>query len=241
MLDVLLFAALPYTALFMFLVVTIVRYRRDHYTFSTLSSQFMESKRLFWGSVPFHLGLAVLFFGHLIAFAFPRHLTMWNSVPVRLFILESTALAAALLTLFGLSVLVVRRIRSARLRANTSTMDIVVYTVLLIEISTGIWVALTLRWGSAWFTHTAAPYLWSIVTFSPEIQQVAELPVAAQAHIVGAWVLVALFGFTRLVHALVAPVPYLWRPVQMVIWNWERRRNAAYQRGVDRKGPGHGN
>jgi nitrate reductase gamma subunit len=149
MLDILLFAALPYTALVVFLVVTIVRYRRDPYTFSTLSSQFMESNRLFWGSVPFHLGLGVLFFGHLIAFAFPRHLTMWNSVPIRLFILESTALAAALLTLFGLIVLIMRRTTSARIRANTSRMDIVVYVALLFQIGSGLWVALTLRWGSA--------------------------------------------------------------------------------------------
>ncbi len=240
MLDLLLFAAFPYTALVIFLVVTIVRYRRDPYSFSTLSSQFMETRVLFWGSVPFHLGLAVLFFGHLIAFAFPRHLTMWNAVPVRLFILESTALAAGLLTLFGLGALIMRRIRSARLRANTSIMDIVVYAVLLIQISTGLWVALTLRWGSAWFTHTAAPYLWSIVALSPDIQRVTELPLAAKAHIVGAWVLVALFGFTRLVHALVAPFPYLWRPVQIVIWNWDRSRNGASQRGGRRRKSGHG-
>ena len=240
MLDLLLFAAFPYTALVIFLVVTIVRYRRDPYSFSTLSSQFMETRNLFWGSVPFHLGLAVLFFGHLIAFAFPRHLTMWNAVPVRLFILESTALAAGLLTLFGLGALIMRRIRSARLRANTSIMDIVVYAALLFEIGTGLWVALTLRWGSAWFTHTAAPYLWSIVALSPDIQRVTELPLAAKAHIVGAWVLVALFGFTRLVHALVAPFPYLWRPVQIVIWNWDRYRNGASQRGGRRRKSGHG-
>ncbi len=240
MLDVLLFGALPYAALAVFLVVTIVRYRRDPYTFSTLSSQFLETKRLFWGSVPFHIGLAVLFFGHLLAFAFPRHLTMWNAVPVRLFVLESTAFAAALLALFGLCVLIWRRLGSARLKANTSVMDIVVYAALLFEIGTGIWVAVTLRWGSAWFTHTAAPYLWSVVTFSPDIQRVAELPLAVKVHIVGAWVLIALFGFTRLVHALVAPLPYLWRPVQVVIWNWERRRNQAFQRGGKRRSAKHG-
>ncbi len=232
MLDTLLFGALPYVAMTVFLLVTIIRYRRDPYTFSTLSSQFMESRKLFWGSVPFHAGLGVLFFGHLFAFLFPRHLTMWNAVPVRLFILESSALAAGLLAAFGLCALIVRRVSSTRLQANTSVMDMVVYAMLLIQIGTGLWVALTLRWGSAWFTHTAAPYLWSIFEFNPDIQRIAELPLAAQLHVIGAWVLIGLFGFTRLVHALVAPVPYLWRPVQLVIWNWQRRRDEAYTKRV---------
>ncbi len=226
--DILLFGALPYVAMTVFLVVTILRYRKAPYTFSTLSSQFLETKTLFWGSVPFHIGLAILFFGHLVAFAFPRHLTLWNSMPVRLFILESTALAAGLLTVFGLCVLIIRRLKSRRIQVNTSVMDVVVYAALLFQIMTGLWVALTLRWGSAWFTHTATPYLWSIFRGAPEIERVVNLPIAAQVHIIGAWVLIGLFGFTRLVHALVAPFPYLWRPVQVVIWNWQRHRNQTY-------------
>ena len=87
--------------------------------------------------------------------------------------------------------------------------------------------ALFLRWGSAWYTHTAVPYLWSVLTFSPEIQRVAELPLFAKLHIGGAWLLIALFPFTRLVHALVAPIPYLWRPVQLVIWNRARGRQVS--------------
>ena len=72
MLDLLVFGALPYVALILFLLVSIQRYRRDPFTFSSLSSQFLESRRLFWGSVPFHVGILTLFFGHLIGFLFPR-------------------------------------------------------------------------------------------------------------------------------------------------------------------------
>ncbi len=225
MVDILLFGALPYVALVMFLVVSIQRYRTNPFTFSSLSSQFLETKRLFWGSVPFHLGILLLFFGHLIGFLFPRHVTMWNGTPTRLFILEATAFAAACLALIGLFGLITRRASSSRLRVNTTTMDIVVYLLLLFQIGTGMWVALTLKWGSAWYTHTAVPYLWSIFEFSPEIGRVAELPLAARLHIIGAWVLIGAFSFTRLVHALVAPVPYLWRPTQLVIWN-RKKKNA---------------
>lgn len=227
MFDLLFFGALPYVAFVLFLVVSITRYRRRPFTFSSLSSQFLESRRLFWGSVPFHVGVLTLFFGHLTGFLVPRHVTGWNQDPLRLFILEATALAAALLMLVGLAGLLWRRGAASRLRQNTSVADLIVYALLLFQTVTGLWVALGLRWGSAWYTHTMVPYVWSIFEFTPDVQRVAELPLLAKLHVAGAWLLIAVFPFTRLVHALVAPVPYLWRPVQVVIWNRARRRSAA--------------
>jgi len=222
MLNVLLFAALPYVAMVLFLGVSIRRYRRDPFTFSSLSSQFLESRRLFWGSVPFHVGILTLFFGHLLGFLFPRELTLWNRVPVRLFVFEASGLVAALLALVGLVGLILRRASAARLRVNTSPTDLLVYALLLFEVVTGLWVATSLRWGSAWYTQAVVPYLRSIFLLQPDVQRMVELPLAARLHVVGAFVLFAAFSFTRLVHALVAPVPYLWRPLQVVIWN--RRR-----------------
>jgi len=222
MLDVLLFGALPYIAIILFLLVSIQRYRRDPFTFSSLSSQFLESRRLFWGSVPFHVGILTLFFGHLIGFLVPRQVMLWNRVPARLFIIETAAFVAAILSLVGLVGLIGRRFSSARLRVNTSIADIVVYALLLFQIVTGMWIALYIRWGTAWYTQTAVPYLWSVIRFQPDIQRVAELDLMARLHIVGAFLVFAVFSFTRLVHALVAPVPYLWRPLQLVIWNRAR-------------------
>ncbi len=219
MLDLLLFAVLPYLAIVLFLFVSIQRYRHDPFTFSSLSSQFLESRKLFWGSVPFHVGIMTLFLGHLIGFMFPRQVMIWNSVPLRLFILEVTALAAAVLCLVGIVGLIVRRFTTSRLRHHTSATDIAVYVLLLFQIVTGMWVALGLRWGSAWYTQTLVPYLWSLARLQPDIQRVVELGLLARLHVIGAFVLIAAFSFTRLVHALVAPVPYLWRPLQLVIWN----------------------
>ncbi len=226
MLDLFLFAALPYIAIVLFVGVSIQRYRHHPFSFSSLSSQFLETKRLFWGSVPFHLGIVTLFFGHLCGFLFPRHVMIWNRMPMRLFFLETTAMIAALLCLVGLFGLIYRRATSDRLRANTSPTDLFVYAILIFQVGTGLWVALTLRWGSSWYVQTAAPYIWSIFKFDPQIQYVAALPLAAKLHITGAWVLFAAFSFTRLVHVLVTPVPYLWRPLQLVIWN--RNRHANY-------------
>jgi len=223
MIDVLLFAALPYVALVLLVLVSIARYRSSAYTISSLSSQFLETKSLFWGSVPFHLGILWLFVGHLVGFLFPREVMAWNGQPVRLLVLESTALVGGLATLWGLVFLIVRRFTTPRLKPVTSALDYVLYGVLLFQVVTGLWVALGYRWGSAWYVQVAVPYLRSLFVLQPEIKYVVDLPLVVRLHVLGAVTLFLLFAFTRLMHILVAPIPYLWRRAQVVVWHKDRR------------------
>lgn len=227
MLDVLLFGALPYVAMVLFLVVSVRRYRYEPFSFSSLSSQFLESRRLFWGSVPFHVGILVVFFGHLTGVLFPRELVLWNRVPVRLLVFEVTGLAFALLALVGLCGLLWRRLTTARLRVNTSPADLLVHAMLFFQVLTGLDIALRLRWGSTWFAEALAPYLRSIFLFQPDVARMAEMPLSVKLHVVGAFFFFAAFSYTRLVHILVAPVPYLWRPLQVAIWNRARPQGPA--------------
>jgi nitrate reductase gamma subunit len=90
--------------------------------------------------------------------------------------------------------------------------------LLLLQIASGIGVALAHPWGSSWFAAVAAPYLWSLVKLSPEIGYVAAMPPMVKFHIVNAYLLIGFFPFTRLVHVLVVPNPYLWRKPQVVRW-----------------------
>ncbi|MDH5597957.1 MAG: respiratory nitrate reductase subunit gamma, partial [Cyclobacteriaceae bacterium] len=92
------FGILPYLATVLFLVGTIMRYRESGFKVSSLSSQFLEGRTLFWGTQPFHWGILVLFFGHLIAFLFPDTIIAWNQLTIRLLILEASAFAFGLLT-----------------------------------------------------------------------------------------------------------------------------------------------
>lgn len=222
MLDTLLFGALPYVAIVLFLVVSIQRYRRNPFSFSSLSSQFLEARRLFWGSVPFHVGILTVFFGHLAGFLFPRELVLWNRVPVRLLVFEVTGFSFALLTLVGLIGLVARRVSSPRLRVNTSHADLLVYAMLLFQVLTGLDIALRLRWGSTWYAEALVPYLRSVFLLQPDVARMAEMTLPVKLHVAGAFVFFAAFSFTRLVHVLVAPVPYLWRPLQVAVWNRPR-------------------
>ena len=223
MTDYILFVALPYAALIVFLIGSIYRYTQKGFKVSSLSSQFLEGKKLFWGSQSFHWGILVLFFGHLIAFLFPRAILAWNGQPIRLIILEVTAFIFALSALLGLCLFVYRRLTVKRVQMVTNGMDIVVYLVLFVQIVSGILVATQVRWGSQWFSSVLTPYLRSLFTGSPEIDSVAAMPWQIQLHIASAFIIIGLIPFTRFVHFLVAPIDYIWRRYQVVIWNWNRK------------------
>ncbi len=217
-LDTVLFAVFPYVAFFTFFLVRIQRYRQRTFTYSSLSSQFLENQKHFWGLVPLHYGLLFVLAGHIVAFLFPRELLMFNSVPVRVYILEVTALVFGILTIVGLIAALSRRISESKVRRVTAQSDWVVYLLLIIQTVSGLAVAIWHPWGSSWFAATLTPYLWSLLKMSPEIAPIAMMPWIVKVHIVNAFVLIGFFPFTRLVHVLVAPNPYLWRKPQVVRW-----------------------
>ncbi len=222
MLEFFFFVIFPYLAAVVAVVGLLWRYLTNQFSFSSISSQFLENRQLFWGSGPWHFGIIFILIGHLIGVFFPAGIKAFNSVPVRLYILEGTALALGLLLAWGLSVLIWRRISNPRVRKMTSTMDVALIVVLAIQVVSGIAVALSLRWGSSWFVQTASPYLRSLATLSPNLDYIAPLSLLVKIHAANSMVLLALWPFTRMVHMLSIPVAYFWRPYQVVIWNFRR-------------------
>jgi Nitrate reductase gamma subunit len=103
-------------------------------------------------------------------------------------------------------------------------MDIILEILLLAQVFLGLWVAYGFRWGSSWLAIVLTPYLYSIFNLNPQVDAVIMLPVIVQLHIIGAFLIVMIIPFTRLVHFLVFPLSYLWRPYQKVIWNWDRKK-----------------
>ena len=222
-LNTFLFVAFPYMAVIVFVVGVAYRYRQKGFTVSSLSSQFLEGRKLFWGTIPFHIGILVVFFGHLTAFLLPRATLAWNSIPVRLIVLEVTAFTFGLSVLVGLAALMVRRFTNPRIRAVTTKTDIAIELLLLAQVVLGCWIALGFRWGASWFAADLSPYLWSLVKLAPETEPVFALPWVIKLHIVGAFAILFMVPFSRLVHFVVAPLNYIVRPYQQVMWNWDRK------------------
>lgn len=214
-----LFIVLPYLAVALAVVVSLYRYLNNRFSYSSLSSQFLESSRLFWGSLSWHYGILLILLAHLLAVLFPAAWGRLLGEPARLYVLEVSGLALGCLTVAGIALFAVRRLASPRLQAITSPLDWVLLALLLLQVATGVYTAWAYRWGGAWYVHTAVPYLRSLLLLRPQVEYVATLPLIAKLHIWNAWALVALLPFTRLVHVLSLPVGYLWRPYQLAVWH----------------------
>jgi nitrate reductase gamma subunit len=189
-----LFIALPYVAIVVFLVGNIYRYVSTQFKYSSLSAQFLEDQQGFWGTVPFHIAILMLFLGHLAIFLVPDATLAWNSDPVRLIIHEGVAFTFGLTVLIALVGLMLRRLFNKRLRVVTSKMDVVIELLLLAQVVLGCWIALGYRWGTSWFAADLTPYLWSIFQLDPQIQAVSALPVVIKLHIVGGASLLYRYG-----------------------------------------------
>jgi nitrate reductase gamma subunit len=214
-----LFGALPYVALAAFVLGSIRRFRDMRHTVTTSSSQMLESRLQYWGSVSWHYAILLVLAAHLVAIFLPGAVTTLLSSAGRLIAIEVTGLALGLTALWGLVVLGFRRLT---LRGESTWLDWAVMALLLLQVATGVYTSVSAGWGYAWFPHVATPWLASLLRLSPRTELLAVMPWPFQVHAVNAFVLLALVPFTRLAHAYVAPVEYLWRLPQVVIWRRPR-------------------
>ncbi len=217
--NTLLYAVWPYVALTLAIVGGVYRYRTNRFSFSSLSSQILENRRLFWGSVPWHYGIIPILLAHLAAGVAPGVAGLALRGPARLLLFEGLGASLGLLCLVGAVLLFLRRASArARPRAVTSVMDWLLLLSLIAQVATGVSTAIFARWGSLWYLHTAVPWLWSLARLDPDFRPVAPLPTLVHFHIANGFLLVALCPVTRLAHILTVPAGYLWRPYQVVIW-----------------------
>ncbi|MGH9354388.1 MAG: respiratory nitrate reductase subunit gamma [Terriglobia bacterium] len=212
--------AFPYLALVLAIGVGIYRGLAKPYSYSSLSSQLLENRKLFWGSVPWHYGITLILLAHLFAALFPGAAAFVLGGRIRLLVLELTGITLAFFALFGLIVLIIRRMPMKSLARNvTSYMDGILLAFLFAQVVTGLTIAIFDRWGGLWYIKTAVPWFWSIVKLHPDMSTVVDLPGFVKIHFVLGFAIILLFPFTRLVHLVRFPAQYLRRPYQVVIWN----------------------
>jgi nitrate reductase gamma subunit len=151
-----------------------------------------------------------------------------------MYALEITGFALGVWALAGLLILIYRRASNAKVRAVTTGMDWVVLALLLVQIASGLWIAAAYRFGSSWAPSLLVPYVRSLILLQPRPELVAYVPLGLKLHVCAFFALAAVFPFSRLLHILPVPLPYLWRPWQLVI---ETRptasANSSCLRGAD--------
>jgi nitrate reductase gamma subunit len=88
------------------------------------------------------------------------------------------------------------------------------YLVLGLVIALGLFVAVRINLLGAGYDYreTVSPWVRSLFYLHPDPALMAAVPFGFQAHVLLAFVLFAIWPFTRLVHAFSAPVGYVTRP-----------------------------
>ncbi len=217
------FLVFPYFMIFLFVFGTLYRFRQHPFTISSLSSELLERRKLYWGSLAWHWSIVLILGSHLLNFLLPSGMEAFEKLRIGLFMAQILGSGLGILAIFGLGVLLWRRSSEPRVQAVTTLMDLAVLTLLLIQCSlgTGIRVGLFDAYAS-WFPQYFVPYFISLFTFSPQPELLAGLPWLAQAHVFNALLLLAVLPFSRLIHLITLPLGYLVRPWQTVVW---MRRN----------------
>lgn len=217
LLDFFLWGILPYMSILILVGGTLWRYKYDQFGWTTRSSQVYESKLLRIASPLFHYGLVGVLAGHIVGLMIPASWT--SALGLSNDGYHLMALVAGLpfgfAVAIGLALMIFRRRTNATVFRATSVNDKVMYIFLMGVIVVGV--AATVI--SAFQGHHGhdyradiSPWFRSLFIFQPDVALMHDVPLEFKAHIVLAFLLFALWPFTRLVHAFTAPLHYLFRP-----------------------------
>ena len=217
-----LFGIYPYICVAVFLLGSLVRFDRDHYTWKTDSSQLLRKGQLRWGSNLFHLGILGIFFGHLFGLLTP--LSVWHALGVSASAKQMLAIVAGgiagIACLVGLVLLIHRRLVEARIRATTRVMDLAVLYLLLAQLLLGLFsITVSARHLDGGEMINLMMWAQHIVTFRGDAAAfVIDAALIFKLHLVLGMTIFLVFPFSRLVHVWsgFATLAYVTRAYQVV-------------------------
>jgi len=225
--NTLVFGIYPYIALTVLVLGSIIRYDREPYTWRSGSSQLLRRRLLVWGSVLFHVGVLVIFFGHLIGLLTPIWIfdTLGISHGFKQLMAVVIGGVSGIMAFIGASMLVYRRLFDARVRSTSTFSDTLVIILLWIQLVLGLFTILvSLQHLDGGEMVKFMMWAQGIFTFNPAAASyVADASPVFKLHIGLGLTIFLIFPFTRLVHMLSAPVRYIWRRGYQIV----RRREPA--------------
>ncbi|HWB69360.1 MAG TPA: respiratory nitrate reductase subunit gamma [Solirubrobacterales bacterium] len=211
----LVWVAIPYACITVFVVGHVWRYRTGKLTWTTRSTQLLERRLLKIGALLFHLGLLAVIGGHVLGILVPEAATEALGVSEGLYhaVSVTAGTSAGLAMTAGFAILLYRRTRVPRVRRTTTNADRATYALLALVIATGMWatVGINLFGGGYDYRQTVGPWFRGLFLFNPDPSLMSGAPLVYQVHALSAMALYALWPFSRLVHAWSVPIAYLRR------------------------------
>ncbi|NVI91724.1 respiratory nitrate reductase subunit gamma [Actinomadura sp. BRA 177] len=215
-LGTLLWVALPYVTIAVFVLGHIWRYRYDKFGWTTRSSQLYERRLLRIGSPLFHFGILVVALGHVGGLIIPDSWTEAVGVTEHMYHIVAVVLGtiAGFCTLAGIAILIYRRRTVGPVFLATTRNDKMMYVVLAGTIVIGLaaTVAANIVGGGYNYRETVSPWFRSVFYLQPDPDLMVGVPILFQLHALSALLLFCIWPFTRLVHMLTAPIGYVTRP-----------------------------
>lgn len=227
----LLFGIYPYVALTVLALGSIIRYDREPYSWRAGSSQLLRRRQLIAGSVLFHVGVLMIFAGHLVGLLTP--IAIWDALGVshgaKQLLAMSAGGIAGVMAIVGATLLIHRRFFDPRVRAASRFSDNMIILLLWLQLALGL---ATIPASARHLDgHEMVKFMtWAqgIFTFrAGAADQIRDVALVFKLHLVLGLTILLLFPFTRLVHMLSAPVRYLWRPGYQLV----RSRKLAARHG----------
>ena len=219
-LNELLFGIYPYIAVLVMILGCIFRYDQNPYSWKADSSQLLRSKGMRWGSNLFHVGIILLFFGHLVGLLTPEalyHLVMSAAIKQKLAMIAGGIFGT--MCFIGLTILLWRRLTDPRIRATSKFADILILVVLYLQLILGLGtIPASAQHPDGSSMIALANWAQHIVTFQGGAADfVREEALIFKAHIFLGLTIFLIFPFTRLVHVFSAPVKYNLRPGYQIV------------------------
>lgn len=218
-LNTLVFGIYPYIAILIMLIGTWARYDNSQFTWRAQSTQILSKKNMVWASVMFHVGILVVFFGHLVGLLTPHFVyEPFMSAGTKQVMAIVVGGIAGLMALIGGVMLAVRRLTDPRVKASSSFSDNMIILVLVAQLALGMLTILpTLGHLDGSTMLLLAAWAQGILTFQGDAaSHIADVHWIYKTHIFLGLTIFVLFPFSRLVHMLSVPLEYFGRKYQVV-------------------------
>lgn len=209
----------PYIAVTIFLLGSWVRYDYGQYTWRAGSSQLLDNSNMRLASGLFHIGILGIIFGHFFGLLTPHWVyESFLSLQAKQLIAMSAGGVFGAMTLYGGYLLLKRRLTNVRVRATSSTADILILVLLVSQAALGL---LTIPFSAFHLDGSVMMKLvsWAqdVVTFQTGASKNLEgVSFIYKIHMILGMTLFVVFPFCRLVHVWSVPLEYLTRRIQIV-------------------------